>query len=394
MVLLQQEPTYSICFATMSKYLSKSPSNEFISASNSYFQTLCNSLSDDVVLGKARNFLDSIFNDFAVLKNLSGMVDRMLQVFCTGLRKSNRGNQESIEEVNRYVVTLSAAAEPSNELMLAFKNMLEKSDPDATDFEKLKNLIFDQIKDQKEKDDLLIVKHTKIYGMLVFIFYRRIPLEIMKFIKDLCDISDVNKVAAHRAEIDLFLTERLLDEKKGIDLEEETVEKILEILYSISSVVSSPLIVNRFISLFSPQNDKISKYYDKYMKILCQFMKDNLTVPLETFPIEPMFCVRTNDIVLQTNEGFTFTAWVFIDLYSFTRLFELVDNETNKSIVCSSLNDKEMKWDDMSLFDNLPLRKWFFIALTYKSGLVSCYFNGKSVKEMIVPFLDFNKKKF
>ena len=385
--LLLYESTNHFAYEVISKHITKTLSNEFITATDNYFTGLCASLTEGKNVERAKELLNMIMNDYAVLKNLSELVDRMLQVYCAGLSKSGIENQATTEEVNQYVVTLSKASEPSNELMLSFQNMLEKSDPDSASFQKLKKLIFDQSDDVKK-----IVKHPAIYKMLVSVFYPRITNEVIEYINSLCDYSELNSVAAHRGEIDVYLMERLLDEKEGKVPDEKLVDEILNLIFKIGTIVSSPVIVNRFVSLFCPHKGQKSKYYDKYLKYLSDFLEYNAETPLEALPLEPSFSVRTPDVYIPS-EGFTFTTWIYLDLLSTSRLLEII-NEEQKTIVSVQIQKRIIKWDDMEMFNEMPTKKWCFVAITYKSGVASCYVNGKSTKGSLVPYIDLANKKF
>lgn len=371
----------------ISSFLSKQPSTEFIVSVRTFLTKKCSEFPDTFAFDTVKEFIDFAMADRAVLTNLSPLVDRILQSFITGLSKNEQlFNVISIDDVNQYVVSISMVDEPSDELMLIYQHMLEKSTLDSVLFEKLQKLIFDQ-KDEEKK----IIKYPLIFKMLVNIFYPLFTTKVLDYISSLCNYSDLNCVSAHRADVNLYLTQKLLEERKGKTIDDELVDQILSLLHKIGSVISSPIIVNKYISLFCSQNGVLSKYYDKYLKVLSDWLQNNLVVPKETIPLEPLFAIEVKmNGTFNPNDGFTFTSWVYLDLVAFSRLFEIFEEKT--SYIAFNFKNNKLIWDNGVLVEELPMKKWFFIALTYKAGTLDVFLDGKSIAKFDAVLNPINSK--
>ena len=316
------------------------------------------------------------------------IIDQILGSYFDGIFKFHSGNIEYIKDACQYVIDISTFSKPSEELTLSFQNILKGSNLEFSSFLELQMIFFDNDKKANKT-----IKHIPIYKMLVSVFFKHFPEEIADYVLDLCKISDINCVASHDAEIDLLFIEKLCEERlNNSSLEDSLVKKLLQNIYKIGIVIASPIIVNRFISLFIIYDQTtVSKYYDKYLETLFNFINNNLIVPKETIPLKQDVAVSIRKFTnFNPLLGYTFTSWVYVDIPFKFRLFSIINGiQQNSPYACSLFVFKnEVKWvinqgnDNfvVSLHEDIPIKKWFFLSFTYQEdGNIQLNINRETV---------------
>ena len=228
--------------------------------------------------------------------------------------------------------------------------------------------------------------------------------EAVKFLHSLIQFTYQNSVITNQAGIDMLLLE-ILNEKKGTEIDQETLDYVFSIITQISMIVSSTLVVHRFLSLMFPMEGKIlSEYQQKFLKKFIEITNLTLRVPCAFIPVHSQAQVKVLHAT-QAMLGERFT--LFISLYvdralsqAHAKIIEVLDRKVrgfNMFISSGALlfTCLGKSVESTARFDiDLPCGEWFTIAVQFEKvkgvkTAVQTFVNEQASRK-----LEFNWKGF
>ena len=227
--------------------------------------------------------------------------------------------------------------------------------------------------------------------------------EVIQFIGGCCNYSYKNCVVCHNAEIDNLLINLL---KKGHNTEAAPV--IFDTFNRISTVVSSVSVMQRYISLFCPEDGKITSTHVNALKAISQ----NLYISRRMPPVSMPF--SNNSIVIIKNlsseviaDGFAFSIWIYHEPNGaqYKPLLLLLSEGPDKfiSISCSTsqlvINHQSDDYDTVATIDiSIPPCQWALITLEYghdertNGSYMAASSNCQEAKRITLPQFIWRKK--
>lgn len=230
-----------------------------------------------------------------------------------------------------------------------------------------------------------IIRHPLVLPALLRIFINTSRCtEVIKYIYDLCSYTTTNAISCHTSGLDRLLLEYLhslsFDKNNKNEIDEKTIDLILELFSKIAYLISSPDVVSLYLSLLSPIADKgLPKYFQKVLLSLNSIVSSSLKSPVSSipFPKEQNIIDKKIDIT----EGFTFVAWIQIDSIESQfkpNLFIMKNNSSNSNDMTAfvrvslssnviNIYQRNTKSESSARADKLlPLNQWSFVSITYK----------------------------
>ncbi|OHS93597.1 hypothetical protein TRFO_40119 [Tritrichomonas foetus] len=219
--------------------------------------------------------------------------------------------------------------------------------------------LFNLIKNSMVMDDIII--QPLLAKLMIYCFWNNDNYhKIIHYFSELCQINSVNSIALREAEIDSFI----VDELRTLKLTEEEVNARLSLLEPIAIVISSPIVVQNFISLL--------KDYTNYLYFLNKLIVLNYSIPIAILPFS---VIIENEFKDEIVGPFSFAMWLFIENdKSPITMFNFNDCEI---VVC--IKNKQLIVNSTTIFE-IPMKKWFFFALTFNNKNITAYLNMNVVK--------------
>ena len=234
------------------------------------------------------------------------------------------------------------------------------------------------------------IKQPKVLCLLVRVFIKTNKLhDVLQFLKKLLDYSESNCRKCHDGDFDIFLVETIDEWRVTGNQAECVVDEFLTLLKRITSVQTSPIVVQRIIAFLSPINGENLPYF--YINILKAFnLMLTTKCPGAYLPLEGNSAVTINGL---TSDPFAGSYSLSFYLYFVKQenqckqvLFKVYDNEQHALKVmltkdaiefCVLVNNISNK---VSMNSPFPENIWSFVTVKF----INC---GKSEGKMIVELL-------
>jgi len=197
----------------------------------------------------------------------------------------------------------------------------------------------------------------------LFLEYR--DMDIFNYIYGLCDYNEVNAVQCHKSWVDIRLLE-IIPTLKG-----NQIDKALNSYCSIAKIVSSPFVVQKYISLLIPNDHKYLPNYHHYLlNPLKSLFYSSHSIPETTFPLK-----SSHEYMFSSNskQSFFLTLWGFFDA-STSDVIELSDSNT--TFLTIRVLSFLIYANTVQLSCQVPKRKWVFIVFSISNGNVKVYFDS------------------
>ena len=227
------------------------------------------------------------------------------------------------------------------------------------------------------------VKNFDVLNILFNVFQDSFEIDIFSYIENLCRYSYMNCVQCHSVGFDYTLIDYLY--KHRCEPPTNHLMTVLSTVSEIISTVSSPLIVQRILSLFTPIDSQyITPLHSILVNQLMKLFNDDLNSPayfvsliqaqrfksksseiVGNLSSSNIFNVRFNTEHSITNEvGFTFTCWIYADLATKAHLMSLYGNQ----LILTISVEKLIYINNKPQYIQIPKRKWTFFALSLKDN--------------------------
>ncbi|OHT05635.1 hypothetical protein TRFO_26513 [Tritrichomonas foetus] len=220
------------------------------------------------------------------------------------------------------------------------------------------------------------IKNGDMLNIMFRVFFNNTEVDIVDTAYQLVCSSIQNCGICHKCHFDLALLDFLLENR---DSDDPRISGILMILATIAGAISSPAVVQRFISLFIPvENRYSSKLHDKLLKPLLYILNRAQESPSLILPLN---CKRILPIVsskASLEKGMTFTFWIFYDSGEETHIFTLLNGDERPFFTLGMKKDV-ITIDGNSTSLNIPKKHWKFVAFSYQNGVATIFLDAEEV---------------
>lgn len=300
------------------------------------------------------NTLIDVFKLFnSILKPDSIMLDKipdyLIEIF-TNIQE----NERSTELINELIKFLMYVPEPSLPLYIAIESALCKlAVVDITLVNHLICLISGQIEPQPI-DRPFIIKKGRYLNLLFTVCINRDLIDVIKFTSNLITYSYKNAESCNHTDFDNMLLDYIYEHQQ------EDTSRIMDLFIEIASRISSPKIVQKYLSLFFPIGQKYSAYTKQFirpLKILFSNMKQ-----------KPVYFQRLNqrydyETFINMNEPFSFKCWLYYDTNSITELLTIAKDR--KELVRISIKKGMIFVNKKSTTITIPEGIWSLITFNF-----------------------------
>lgn len=360
---------------------------------------LCESLNDNYVVIMCIDLLEMLNTILEKSFIFATRFHSMVKSFCKGTVKlvESEESKQLLLQVTRFIhncliVYIASWTELS---------ALEKSittvfgeNPPAIIYERMMQL--SARKDEIE-DPFEIVQEKPLQLIFKKFIDSEIASTMLNKIEELCKFSEANSIKMHEISFDSLLLDYINKCRTNKDSDVDKIRQVLSIFQTITSNISTFSIVQQFVSIFSPIDNKhLPAYQIEALNTLSSLIPKEIKNTLVTVELRPesTYSVRnvTTDLI---ENGFTVYFWIYPH-YSWPdykiRIITLRDTKQEISVYITwdsliiSINGNEIKSEEY-----LMTKEWTFIT-------VSLDFIEKSltmtINETMKKGISFNPIKF
>lgn len=339
---------------------SNSLSKTFLSKFQEAFAAICKNTNTELVL----EIISSLFKAFEHGESLAPHFLFMLKDFCDVMC-----DQSHMQIVFKYLMFLGDSPTITENLLSKIESKMSSF---PTDF-LFKNAIDIMAgKENASYEKGFDITQPNVLKLFKSFFWKIDKQKVLHILTSLAQYSLSNCITIHKIKYDLFLVNELKTEEN-----DEMIDSILELLKLVEIVVSSPVIVQKFISLLKSTDFVISKNQSKYIDFLDEMIKANYNLPISTLPLEPNFTIMSHlKTPINTTLGFSFTAWIFIETLDEVVLFQF---ESSQALI---IHGTDLQISDILILSDLPVKQWFLLSVTFFENTISTFIN-KMLKEQV-----------
>lgn len=161
------------------------------------------------------------------------------------------------------------------------------------------------------------IKNGNLMNILFRVFLHHSEVDIIGLSTKLCAYSHKNCFILHRCKYDILILDYVLKHRNDEEGSESLVHipSILNNVFLISSVVSSPAVVRKFISLFIPiDNRYISTIHHLLLNPLKNILERAQEIPWSTFSLSQTVSIPIDSMKQQLDkDSFSFTCWIYFE---------------------------------------------------------------------------------
>lgn len=315
----------------------------------------------------AIKIIKTLFDVFDVKPFFSAKFSFVLRLFCDAIEEESNSSSNSPDEpIQRF------------ELVFKFLEYIDKKDLSMDIILLLSNLInskklipcddklFELIKGPMINNNIIV--QPLLAKLFMLCFWKTSKSKVVDLFNDLCQSTSLNAIGLHEAEIDIFL----VDELNNLELNDDEIDERLSLLELISNVISSPVVVQNYISLLKGDT--------KYLRFLNKLIEADYAIPISILPLD---VVIEDEFQLEHFGTFSAIAWLFVDSDKNSMTIFRINDDDNEIVV--RIDKTQLLVNNSYIFD-IPLKKWFFLALTfsYEEESVIGYLNTTLIKSVPV----------
>ncbi|OHS97847.1 hypothetical protein TRFO_35883 [Tritrichomonas foetus] len=287
--------------------------------------------------------------------------------------------------------------------LLSSIDLLEGSDPSSECFMSFIQLLSGNNVHSLNPDFLIRNPHFLPIFVKAFMKSSRL-LGYLKFVQALCNFSSTNCHACHIGKFDLALLELV----KASFHDKLLVNTALKLFTMIASVASSIQVVQQFITLFFPFQERFqSPLIVPALIAMDELVAKKYDIPTAFLPISNDFpyieVTGINENLIQ--KGFTAVFWIYVDngsLKSPANIFSMCDVfQSMNMIVFVQYAYVIIRFDQKNEFmtlkvpEMIPTDRWTFIAITFDENnhTIRSFINNKTISIPYQTSINFASKK-
>ena len=221
------------------------------------------------------------------------------------------------------------------------------------------------------------IKNGSVMKILFHVFIDNTNIKVIDLSTRLCLHSKNNCIALHKCGFDIVLLDYLLEHRN--DEHNAYIPDILTNITCIASVISSPMVVQKFISLFIPiDNRYTTRIHHMLLQPLQMILTTALECPANTLQLNQAKSISISLAKQQIEKnGFTFTCWILYKNGSETNIFSLSNGDN--TFFSIKLNQNLIVIENINTGIQLPNKRWEFISVSYFNGLCLLYIGSQDV---------------
>ena len=290
--------------------------------------------------------------------------------------------------------------------ILAAIKRTQGNNPDSQFYHDL-ILLITSIENKKFSANYLI-SHPKMASVFIKAFIESsLFYESISFIDSLCQASYANARACHKGKVDIVLLNLLgnigspkFHSNQKEDNKNFDILPVLSLLSKITLAASSMPVVNMFIGLFNPIDNKyLPPYIQELVQTLTNIIQARKNQPIATFPLfrnSPIIKILkfSGSII---NQGITCIFYLYIDQFSqrfSPTILKISDKKQTLSIQIQDLHISiNSNLQPSTTFPNLiPINGWIYIAFSIlpSKKIAECYIQNQRPISMTYDFVDFH----
>lgn len=256
--------------------------------------------------------------------------------------------------------------------------------PESLEIE-LVSLIAGHIIENKEPN--FVIKQTKGVFILLEIYSRMPKLDQwLYFVTKLCSYSYVNSIVLHEDEIDILILNYIDVWRTGdtASLPKDIIDMGLILFQMIASRISSPAVVQKYISLLCPlESSFLSNAHHKLLSTIDSLLKITRSIPKVTIPSNGTSSITITGLSFTNlQHEFTFSLWYFPDISPYhpkSTLFRISDTadisvsiEIIDNMFSIRYHDSELQLS-FTIPEKIKIHVWHFLNFRFTSKGVDCY---------------------
>ena len=222
------------------------------------------------------------------------------------------------------------------------------------------------------------IKNGPMINIMFRVFYdsKDPNINIVNTAKSLVNASTQNCIICHQCHFDITLLNFLKENRESDD---PRISEILMIIATIAGVISSPGVVQSYISLFIPVDNRYSsKLHHFLLTPLLHIFTRAQECPSLILPLQQSRIITIDTSKSQLMEGMTFTFWLLYESGKETKIFTLLNGD-DKPFFTLGMKKDIITIDGNSTSLNISKKQWKFVALAYHNGVCSIYLNAEEV---------------
>lgn len=219
------------------------------------------------------------------------------------------------------------------------------------------------------------IKNGHVLHMLFRFFGESTEVDIIGFINKLCIFSPANCIACNQSRFDQELLDYVL---KHQDENTPKISEILILVSTIACVISSPAVVQKFISLFIPVESRyITCINQKLLQPLQLIFTRERERPSVSVPIDRPIDEAIPSTGYNIKNGFTFVSWIYFEEAQIASILAVTD-ESGPQVTLEIQNDV-FYLNGRSTMGQVPRKRWSFITVTYQDNALRLYCDSQSI---------------
>jgi hypothetical protein len=210
----------------------------------------------------------------------------------------------------------------------------------------------------------VLIENAALVKLLAGCFWEQCHEQLSADFLTLCKADTRNAITLHACEFDLFLIDQC-----GLEGNAEGNLKLFEI---IAGIVSSPVVVQRFLSLFWPFHG--AAFLNSRVKFLNDLIKRHYSIPVVSFD-------NAMKVVLWNNPlppKFVVSGWIYVESPD---RFDILDLGVPVYVADKILNISIIRITST----NIPLHEWVLVTLIFSANQVQIFQDDEDCETLTLP---------
>ncbi|KAK8897791.1 hypothetical protein M9Y10_000019 [Tritrichomonas musculus] len=372
----------------LEKYLkcdiSKENLNRFIFQLTQMINQICPSLSDGkeglVLLEDIVQMLNSVRNlRLSKLEQVHSLCQSLMTTF------DSLDTSDLSRRIFYQIVTLFTLV-PNIELDSIEKPLKKFGVLKNDEYHCLLNLLASKFLSDMNAD--FEIRNGNLMNILFRVFLNHSEVDIIELSTKLCRHLNKNCFTLHKCSYDILILDYVIKHRNDDDENVlKTIPSILENVVLISSVISSPVVVRKFISLFIPiDNRYTSSIHHLLLHPLKMILERAHEIPSSTFSLSQAVSKQIESMKLE-KDSFTFTCWIYFEGVHYQKkekarinILALLNSDM-KPFFTFSLDDNVFVIQDHITNFQMPKKTWIFVSIVYSDSRVRLVIEDQNVWE-------------
>ncbi|EAY02739.1 Beige/BEACH domain containing protein [Trichomonas vaginalis G3] len=335
-----------------------------------------------IILKQMLKTINKSMSNQKISKSFSKVTDNL----CTNLTQISKDDKESVDILMEVVTFLSNTTKDlkiNAKNLIAIESCIDKNVKINDEIrDKLIDILSGGIYSQNHQP--FVIKQPSVLTLLVKVFKGgQKQHSLLKFLLDLLRAKPINVWRCHESGFDMTLLDLLFEWRVEGKVEEENVDLCLIIVNFIAMSITSPVVVQKYISLLSSfDGEHLPFYHSNFVKSLQRLFKTGEFMPDGSLCLDNLSTVSIQNCGLSND--FTFSFWLFFMKQNIGTKQILIqikkDNESElrislkNGVICIVLRSSEVT-TKLNLDVDLQEYKWNFVSISFRSKQIKIYTN-------------------